>query len=102
LNGIKKIKLSFPQLPLGFYDILSDMLVKDEFTDKRFSDAVEHVIRTCVYPQPTIAQFLSFDKKKKIHTYLEMCKMVEECGRSVWDDYDIIELQNGKKGWVKK
>lgn len=102
VSNIKRIKLAFPQLESGFYDVLTDMVRDDKFTDQRFKDAVDHVIRTCVYPQPTIAQFLSFDKKLKINSYNDMCKLVEEFGRTIWDDYNIIDMPSGKKGWVKK
>lgn len=101
-SGIKKIKLAFPQLPAGFYEILIDMIKEDKFTDMRFNDAVNYVIRTCTYPQPAIAQFLSFDKREKVNTYNEMCKKVEESGRTVWNDYVMIDLSNGKKGWINK
>lgn len=102
VSGIKRIKLAFPQLESGFYDVLTDMVREDQFTDQRFKDSVDHVIRTCVYPQPTIAQFLSFDRKVKILTYNDMCKLVVEFGRTIWEDYNIVDMPSGKKGWIKK
>ena len=30
---------------------------------KRFFDAVNYTIDNCIYPEPTIAQILSYDKK---------------------------------------
>jgi len=101
VSNVARIKQAFSQLELGWYDVLTDMLRKCNFTDKRLSDSVDHVIKTCVYPHPTIAQFLSFDKKVKVNSYNDMIRLVDEFGRSVWDEYNTIDLPNGKKGWIK-
>ena len=63
VNYIALIKKAFPALPLGFYDVLTDRLTEHGFCDDRFRDAVIHVIDTCPYPTPTIANFISYDKK---------------------------------------
>jgi len=57
-----------------------DMIMDKEnnFTDIRLADAVKHVICTCQYPQPTIAQFISFDRRVKVYTYAQYCKLCEE------------------------
>lgn len=57
------IKKAFPALPLGFYDVLTDRLTEHGFCDDRLKDTVIHVINTCRYPTPTIADFISYDKK---------------------------------------
>lgn len=63
LENMKTIKRAFPSLPLDFYDLLIDRLKAKGFTNDRLNDAVIHVIDTCKYPVPTIADFLSYDKK---------------------------------------
>jgi hypothetical protein len=59
---MEKIKNSFPSLSAGFYDILCDRLKANNFTDEKLQNAVNHVIDTCIYPIPTIANFISFNK----------------------------------------
>lgn len=78
IKNIARIKNSFPALPEGFYEVFSQRIVEQKFNDARLSDAVNHVIDTCIYPTPTIAQFISFDKKIKIYKYFEIMKMVDD------------------------
>jgi hypothetical protein len=63
IEGVAVIKKAFPALPLDFYDVLIDRLRVNEFSDNRFRDAVVYVIDVCVYPTPTIANFISYDKR---------------------------------------
>ncbi len=80
VSSVATIKKAFPQLPLSFYDVFMDMIMDKEnnFTDTRLVDAVKHVICTCQYPQPTIANFISFDRRIKVYTYSEYCKLADE------------------------
>lgn len=78
IANIARIKKSFPTLPIGFYEILSERLKENHFNDDRLKDAVAHVIDTCVYPTPTIANFISYDKRVKVYTYSEYCKLCDE------------------------
>lgn len=71
-HGAAKIKKAFPKLPIGWYQILEEALDEERFTDERFRDAVWNLIKTCPYPEPTIANVLGYDKKIKIYTYQEL------------------------------
>lgn len=102
VDNIRRIKSAFPDLPAEFYDVFTDMIQQDKFTDARLKDAVNHVIRTCIYPRPTIAQFISYDKRKKVFNYLDMCKKVDEYGGKIWVHFYMIDLPDGKKGWLEK
>lgn len=64
-----KLKLSFPALNSAFYDVFMYRIKDNGFSNQRLTDAVKYVIDNCVYPQPTIAQFISFDKKIKLYGY---------------------------------
>lgn len=77
------------------------MLMKDKFTDERFTDAVDNVLRNCTYPQPTVAEFLSYDRKVKLHTYEEAVKITMEYGKPLTDVFEKKEV-NGKVLWIKK
>lgn len=92
-----KIRQAFSSLPPEFYGILLEMAKEERFTDERFRDAVHHVIKTCIYPTPTIAQFISFDRRFKVYTYEEMIdKFLMN-----WDNYKSIQFPDRvKKVWV--
>jgi len=61
---MEKIKHAFPSLQKEFYDVLCDRLKEHEFSDERLLKAVNHVIDTCIYPIPVIANFIIFDKEE--------------------------------------
>jgi len=89
---IAKIQAAFSALPKEFYDILSSRLADNGFTDDRLKDAVNHVIDNCIYPTPTIAQFISFDKRIKVYKYPEIVKMVEDGDMNAFNRYKHIEM----------
>ena len=93
------IKASFPNLSNEFISILSDRFMDKGFTDNRLNDCIKHVIDTCQYPTPTMAQFLSFDKRKKLYTYNDICLLVDKGDNFKY--YEIKEI-DGVKWWVKK
>lgn len=71
-----KIKAAFPALPPEFFKLLVDRIKERGFSDERLSDAVNNVIDNCPYPTPTLANFLSFDKRVKVLGYDELCNLV--------------------------
>jgi hypothetical protein len=93
VKQVKKIKAAFPALPSGFYDILTDRLKELGFSDQRLIDAVNNLIDTCVYPTPTIANVISWDKRVKLYSYSQMCDMTNKLGASVWEDYKAVVIQ---------
>lgn len=93
VDSIAIIQKAFPSLPIGFFDIFTDRLADNGFSDDRLKDAVKHVIDTCVYPTPTIAQFISWDKRVKIFKYPDIVKMVEDGDPNAFDRYKRIEME---------
>ena len=55
----KKLKDAFPSLPAGFYDILNDRIIDNNFSDFMLRFAVNMVIDTCKFPTPTIADIIT-------------------------------------------
>ena len=92
IESVKKIKNAFPQLPPGFYDVFASRLQDAGFSDARLRDAVNHVIDNCLFPTPTIAQFISYDKRIPLLTYEDMLKKTHEFGEGVWSDYKGVKL----------
>lgn len=87
-----KIKNSFPALPEGFYEIFSERIKDCGFTDQRLNDAVKNVIDTCIYPAPTIAQFISWDKRVKVYKYIDIVKMIDDDPKA-FQRYKRIEME---------
>jgi hypothetical protein len=65
---IDRIKIAYPSLEKGFFEILIDRLKANDFTDYLFFKAANNVIDTCQYPAPTIADFIKYHKKEEIPT----------------------------------
>lgn len=101
VNYSIKIRHAFPSLPPEFYDVLLEMIKEEGFTDERFRDAVHHVIKTCHYPTPTIADFISFDKRFKVLTYDELLKKGNELGPEAIKFYKPVKFpEKEKPAWV--
>lgn len=101
IETVKKIKKAFPSLFPGFYDILSERIKVLGFTNERLADAVNHVIDTCIYPTPTIANFIGYDKKIKLYTHGEIVKKMEGEGTHVWENYKPVQFPDREKlVWV--
>ena len=92
-GAIAKLKMTFQTLPSEFYKILSNRVKDNKFSDDRLKAAVNHVIDNCVYPVPTIAQFISYDKNIKVYTYQDMMKQVSEV-YSPFDTYQSVRLRD--------
>lgn len=93
IKNVARIKNAFPSLPEGFYDIFSERIIDNKFNDDRLIDAINNVIDNCIYPTPTIAQFISWDKKIKVYKYPDIVKMVEDGDPKAFERYQRIELE---------
>ena len=98
-QNVAKVKAAFPSLQPDFFVLLIDRLKEKGFSDERLKDAVNSVIDNCHYPTPTLANFLSFDKRVKILTYQELCSMVTE-GEASYSRYSRIKIK-GKIYFVR-
>lgn len=101
IDCVRKLKNAFPSLPIGFYDILHDRIVDNGFSEQRLKDAVKNVIDTCVYPTPTIANIISWDKRVKLYSYNEMTDLVMKYGSATWNEYGKKEIK-GKVFWINR
>ena len=86
-----EIKKAFPELPNDWYDVFQKRIIENQFTNQRLIDAVNYVIDNCQYPRPTIAQFISFDKKIELKNGHEMMRLVSE-DRNVYDKYSLVKF----------
>jgi len=86
-SGIKTIANAFPELPKGWYDVLKDMMKDEGFDNERFSAAVKNLVKNCIYPKPTIANMLSYDKTVKIFNYIELLEHTENYSPQTREEY---------------
>jgi hypothetical protein len=100
VSSVARIKVAFPDLNKDFYQLLKERIMEKGFSDQRLTDAVNHVIDTCLYPTPTLANFLSFDKRVKLITYQELCTLIGK-GEATMDAYERMRI-NGKVFFVRK
>jgi len=100
LTNVAKIKQAFPSLPLTFFEVFDERIHANGFSSQRLNDAVSHVIDTCVYPVPTIANFISFDKKVKILSHAHVCDIVSK-GEDSMDSFKPIKIKGRNKPvWI--
>ena len=98
-ENVAKIKAAFPALKPEYFSLFIDRLKDKGFSDQRLIDSVNNVIDNCQYPTPTLANFLSFDRRAKIYNYQEMCNVVSS--NHLKPDYFSKIRINGKLFWVK-
>ena len=99
---ILTIKKAFPKLPIEWYDLMSLMIKEDNFTDARLIAATKNLIRTCIYPEPTIASLLNHDRVKKVYTNNEILEITKDFSpESRKRFYQNFTWDNNKKRYIE-
>lgn len=75
VKNTAKIKIAFPSLSAEFYDLFQNRIKEKGFTNKRLTAAINNVIDTCIYPNPTIASILKYDKRAELFTWQQIMKL---------------------------
>jgi len=104
-QGAKLIRGSKPKLSTGWYEILEIMLDQDGFTDQKFKDAVQVMISTCPYPEPSHADILSYDKFIDAYTWEELLTNVKDASNEYRGKYlesFVRIIHYGEERWCKK
>ncbi len=73
-TGREMLGAAFPKLTEDWFRVLLAQTVGAAFTNDRFTAAVNDLIRTCEYPEPTVARILDFDRKITLLDYIAMCE----------------------------
>ena len=102
---ISEIKKAFPKLSLGWYDVLEKILDEEGFSDQKLIDATKMLIKSCQYPEPTIANIIGYDRTVKVYLYdelLTICKDYSPNERGVFlKCFSPINFY-GEMRWAKK
>lgn len=96
-ENVVKIKKAFPILPKEFFDVLEERIFENGFSNERLIDAVNNAIDNCIFPTPTIAQFIGYDKKIKLYTYNQVLEMNQELSGKAFNFYKAVKVQEGQK-----
>lgn len=83
-----------------FFNLLSERIIANDFTENRLIDAINHVIDNFAYKELNISDVIRFDRKIKLYTYPEVSDLVT-AGKASFSDFEIREI-NGKTFRVKK
>ena len=80
------------------------MIDEEKFTDRRLDDAIKNLVKTCLYPEPTIASVLSYDRLCKLWTYDEALAYSNDFStdrrKKFWDSLELFDKE--KKLWKIK
>lgn len=91
-KGVDILAEAFPTLKAGFFEVLHEMLIDERFTEARFMDAVKNVIKTCVYPTPTIASILNWDKSLRLYDYQELLDL-RQTDENTWSRFFQLKIE---------
>lgn len=98
--SLGRLMMAFPKMSNGFFDLLAERIAANKFTSRRLYDAINSLIDNFNYKELNIADIIKFDKKAKLYSYNEVCRMVSK-GEVSFSDFEIREI-NGECYRVKK
>lgn len=96
----QRLSIAFPKMTKEFFLLLTEFVARENFTARRLTDAVNHVIMNFQYKELNISDVIKFDRRAKLYTYNEACKLITR-GEADWSDFEMREI-NGKVFRVKK
>lgn len=99
---MNRLKAAFPKMASNndFFDLLSERVVANGFSNERLKDAINQILDNFQYKELVISDIIKYDRKIKLYTYSEVVNMVTK-GLATWPDFEIKEI-NGNHFRVKK
>ena len=94
-----RLSIAFPKMNKEFFVLLTEFVLKEKFTAKRLSDAVNHVIANFQYKELNISDIIRFDRRVKLYTGSEYVDMQGKGAKSTEFKKRVI---NGTMYFVKK
>lgn len=99
---MRKLQSAFPKQNKEFFNVLAERLIANGFTDERLTDAVNYAIDNFQYKELNVSDIVRFDKKIKLYTYSEACRMVTKDGYEFGKDLQRITLDDRVYWTMKK
>jgi len=93
-----RLSISFPKMTKEFFVLLTEFVIKNKFTAKRLSDAVNHVIANFQYKELNISDIIKFDRRIKLYKSYEVYNIM---GKFPHSDFEKIEV-DGINYYVRK
>lgn len=99
---MNRLKAAFHKMASNndFFDLLSERVVANGFSNERLKDAINQILDNFQYKELVISDIIKYDRKIKLYTYSEVVNMVTK-GLATWPDFEIKEI-NGNHFRVKK
>lgn len=96
--AIKKLTGNFSQTNAVVFDCFLELAREQGWSNKRLNDAVNNALCTIRYPSLTVADLMSYDRRRKIYTNAQMNELVNK-GIKAYSLYNKTEI-NGKFYWL--
>lgn len=91
LVQMKRLSVAFPKQSPEFFNLLAERIASNGFTDKRLNDAVNNLLDNFSYKELNLSDIIKFDKRVKLYTYSDVCKMVTK-GEVLMSDFEIYRI----------
>lgn len=98
--AMTRLKAAFPKMDGTFFNLLAERLIDNCFSSKRLKDAINDTIDNFRYKELAVADIIKFDRRLKLYTYNDVCRMVSK-GECDFSDFEKREI-NGEFYRVKK
>ena len=93
-----RLKVAFPGMNDLFFNILSERIVANDFTQERLADAVNSVIDNFRYKELNVSDIIRFDRRVKLYSYSDVIRIT---GQFPHPDFER-RLIDGARWYVRK
>ncbi len=100
-KNLKKLQVVFPKQSNEFFNVLTERLVANKFTEQRLRDAVNTIIDKFKYRELNISDIIQYDKQIKLYSYANVCYEISE-HKASFKDFEKYKRIRGQLFWVKK
>lgn len=97
--AVKTLQGCFPDTNPVVFEVIVERFKERMWSDERIKDAVNKLTETHPYRSINPANILSFDLRRKVYDYTEMCNYVNKNGGTT-SQFTKIEV-NGRIFWTK-
>lgn len=90
-QATNRLGIAFPDMSKEFFALLTEFILKENFTRERLRGAVNYVISNFQYKKLNISDIVKFDKRVKLYTHSEASALVTQ-GKASFEDFEKIEI----------
>lgn len=97
--GMAKLCTAFPKMEKGFWNILVERIIANNFTKERLKKAVEHILDNFQYKELNVADIIRYDRRVKLYSFKQYVDMIDKGFKG--DDFETKKI-DGKHYWYLK